>query len=559
MTRRLLAPPLATAVDPADGVFRANRADMLEQLAEIEGLLDQAAAGGGERAVRRLRDRGKLPIRERIANLLDPASPFMEISALAAYGSDYALGGGMVTGVGVVAGTECVIMGNDPTVLAGALTPYSSKKWMRALEIARDNRLPYISFVESSGGDLRGGSGSGSGGSGGEGDGGRPRRQLSVDHFAESGRFFYELIELSKLGIPTVCVVFGSSTAGGAYQPGLSDYNIVVQGRSKVFLGGPPLVKMATGEESDDETLGGARLHAETSGLGDYLAVDEMDAIRLCREVVSHLNMRKPGAVPGGDPDPPAHDPEELLGLMARDLRQPLDVREVIARVADGSRFEEYKALYGSTLVCGWASVCGYPVGVLGNNGVLYPDSAQKGATFIQLCNQIDVPLVFLQNITGFMVGKDFEADGVIKKGSQMLNAVANSTVPHLTVILGASYGAGTYGMSGRAFGNRFTWLWPTAKIAIMGPKQIAGVMSEVRRGQAARRGEDFDEEADAEIVARVEQAHERGSLALRATGAISDDGIIDPRDTRLVLGMCLSVAANRPVAGADGYGVFRL
>ena len=562
MTRGLLAPSLGTAVDPVDGVFRANRADMLEQLAEIEGLLDQAAAGGGERAVRRLRARGKLTIRERIANVLDPASPFMEISALAAYGSDYALGGGMVTGVGVVAGTECVIMGNDPTVLAGALTRYSSKKWMRALEIARDNRLPYISFVESSGGDLRGGSGSGSGGSGGaggEGDGGRPRRQLSVDHFAESGRFFYELIELSKLGIPTVCVVFGSSTAGGAYQPGLSDYNIVVQGRSKVFLGGPPLVKMATGEESDDETLGGARLHAEVSGLGDYLAADEMDAIRRCREVVSHLNMRKPGEAPGGDPDPPVHDPEELLGLVARDLRQPLDVREVVARVADGSRFEEYKALYGSTLVCGWASVCGYPVGVLGNNGVLYPDSAQKGATFIQLCNQIDVPLVFLQNITGFMVGKDFEADGMIKKGSQMLNAVANSTVPHLTVILGASYGAGTYGMSGRAFGNRFTWLWPTAKIAVMGPKQIAGVMSEVRRGQAARRGDPFDEGADAEIVARVEQAHERGSLALQATGAISDDGIIDPRDTRLVLGMCLSVVANRPVAGSDGYGVFRL
>ena len=563
---RLLAPPLGTSVDPADESFRANRADVLEQLAEIEGLLDEAAAGGGERAVRRLRSRGKMPIRERIANVLDPGSPFMEISALAAYGSDYALGGGMVVGVGAVAGTECVIMGNDPTVLAGALTPYSSKKWMRALEIARDNRLPYVSFVESAGGDLRaGGSGSGGSGPGGDGDGGsgaeggRPRRLLSVDHFAESGRFFYELIELSKLGVPTVCVVFGSSTAGGAYQPGLSDYNIVVKDQSKVFLGGPPLVKMATGEESDAETLGGARLHAETSGLGDYLADDEMDAIRLCREVVSHLNVRKPGGGPAADPDPPAHDPEELLGLVARDLRQPLDVREVIARVADGSRFEEYKALYGPTLVCGWASVCGYPVGVLGNNGVLYPDSAQKGATFIQLCNQINVPLVFLQNITGFMVGKDFEADGVIKKGSQMLNAVANSTVPHLTVILGASYGAGTYGMSGRAFGNRFTWLWPTAKIAIMGPKQIAGVMSEVRRGQAARRAEDFDEAADAEIVARVEQAHERGSLALRATGAISDDGIIDPRDTRLVLGMCLSVAANRPVTGAEGYGVFRL
>ena len=562
MTRRLLAPPLATSVDPSDESFRANRADMLEQLDEIEGLLDEAAAGGGERAVRRLRSRGKMPIRERIANVLDPGSPFMEISALAAYGSDYALGGGMVVGVGVVAGTECVIMGNDPTVLAGALTPYSSKKWMRALEIARDNRLPYISFVESAGGDLRAGASGGSGsGGGGSAEGGQPQRRLSVDHFAESGRFFYELIELSKLGVPTVCVVFGSSTAGGAYQPGLSDYNIVVKDQSKVFLGGPPLVKMATGEESDDETLGGARLHAETSGLGDYLAADEMDAIRLCREVVSHLNVRKPGAGPAADPDPepPAHDPEELLGLVARDLRQPLDVREAITRVADGSRFEEYKALYGPTLVCGWASVFGHPVGVLGNNGVLYPDSAQKGATFIQLCNQIDVPLVFLQNITGFMVGKDFEADGVIKKGSQMLNAVANSTVPHLTVILGASYGAGTYGMSGRAFGNRFTWLWPTAKIAIMGPKQIAGVMSEVRRGQAARRGEDFDEAADAEIVARVEQAHERGSLALRATGAVSDDGIIDPRDTRLVLGMCLSVVANRPVTGAEGYGVFRL
>ena len=560
MTRRLLAPPLATAVDPADEAFRANRADMLEQLAEIEGLLDEAAAGGGERAVRRLRSRGKMPIRERIANLLDPGSPFLEVSALAAYGSDYALGGGMVVGVGVVAGTECMIMGNDPTVLAGALTPHSSKKWVRALEIARDNRLPYISFVESAGGDLRPGASGGSGsGGGGSAEGGRPRRLFSVDHFAESGRFFYELIELSKLGVPTVCVVFGSSTAGGAYQPGLSDYNIVVKDQSKVFLGGPPLVKMATGEESDDETLGGARLHAETSGLGDYLAADEMDAIRLCREVVSHLNVRKPGGEPDAGPEPPAHDPEELLGLVARDLRQPLDVREVIARVADGSRFEEYKALYGPTLVCGWASVFGRPVGVLGNNGVLYPDSAQKGATFIQLCNQIDVPLVFLQNITGFMVGKDLEADGVIKKGSQMLNAVANSTVPHLTVILGASYGAGTYGMSGRAFGNRFTWLWPTAKIAIMGPKQIAGVMSEVRRGQAARRGEEFDEAADAEIVARVEQAHERGSLALRATGAVSDDGIIDPRDTRLVLGMCLSVAANRPVIGAEGYGVFRL
>jgi acetyl-CoA carboxylase carboxyltransferase component len=300
-------------------------------------------------------------------------------------------------------------------------------------------------------------------------------------------------------------------------------------------------------------------MHAEASGLGEYLAEDERDALRLCREVVSHLNWRKAGPGPGLRADPPLHDPEELLGLVSPDLRRPVDVRELLARVVDGSRFEEFKPRYGSTLVCGWASVHGYPVGVLGNNGVLYPESAEKAAHFIQLCNQIDVPLLFLQNITGFVVGRDFERAGIIKKGSQMINAVSNSTVPHLTVIFGASYGAGTYAMSGRAYDNRFTFLWPTAKIAVMGPKQIAGVMSIVRRAQAARKGEPFDEDADARIVAAVEEIQERGSLALRATGAISDDGIIDPRDTRTVLGICLSVVRNREIAGAGSYGVFRL
>ena len=552
---RLLAPALPTAVNASSEAFGQNRDDLLERLAAIEELLDEAEAGGGPAAMERLRGRGKLPIRERIANMIDPNSPFLEISALAAYRSDYTMGGGMVVGIGVIGGTECVIMGNDPSVLAGALTPYASKKWMRALEIARDNHIPHVSLVESAGADLRLG---GSDGGGSEFTGGGASRSQTV-HFAESGRFFYEMIELSKMRIPTVCVVFGSSTAGGAYQPGLSDYNIVVADQSKIFLAGPPLVKMATGEESDDETLGGARLHAEVSGLGDYFATDEMDAIRMCREVVSHLNRQKPHPGPTMAADPPVHDPEELLGLVSRDLRQPFDMREVIARVVDGSRFEEYKARYGTTLVCGWASICGYPVGILANNGVLYPDSSQKGATFIQLCNQVDVPLVFLQNITGFMVGRDYEADGMVKKGSQMINAVTNSTVPHLTVIIGSSYGAGTYGMSGRAFGNRFTWLWPTAKIAVMGPKQIAGVMSQVRRARAARKGEPFDEDEDARIVAQAEAIQERGSLALRATGAISDDGIIDPRDTRAVLGMCLSVVGNTPIKGADGYGVFRL
>ncbi|NNE72401.1 MAG: acyl-CoA carboxylase subunit beta [Acidimicrobiales bacterium] len=554
MKRTLLAPPLRSVADVHSEVHAKNRADMLEQLQVIDELLDEADAGGGPERMARLRSRNKLPIRERIVNALDPDTAFLEISPLAGYNSDYTIGGGMVVGNGVIAGVECVIMGNDPTVLAGALTPYAAKKWMRALEIARDNRMPYVSFVESAGGDLRVQT------DGEKGEDGKPkRRRAQLDHFAESGRFFYEMIELSKLEIPTVCVVFGSSTAGGAYQPGLSDYNIMVKDQSKAFLAGPPLVKMATGEESDDETLGGAQMHTEVSGLGEYFAEDEMDAIRMCREVVSHLNWRKEGPEPTLAPDEPLHDAEELLGLVSRDLRTPVDVRDVIARTVDGSRFEEFKARYGTTMICGWASIHGYPVGILGNNGVIYPDSAQKAAHFIQLCNQIDLPLVFLQNITGYMVGKDFEHDGIIKKGSQMINAVSNSTVPHLTVIIGSSYGAGTYGMSGRAFGNRFTFLWPTAKIAVMGPAQIAGVMSMVRRNAAARAGVEFDEAADAEQVAKVEAAQEKGSLALVATGAISDDGIIDPRDTRTVLGLTLSAVRNRSVDGAEGYGVFRL
>ena len=402
--------------------------------------------------------------------------------------------------------------------------------------------------MESAGADLRVQTGGGSGG-----------RRARADHFAETGRFFYEMIELSKLAIPTICVVFGSSTAGGAYQPGMSDYTIFIKEQSKVFLAGPPLVKMATGEDADDETLGGGAMHAEKSGLADYLANDEMDALRMCREVVSHLDWRKAGPPPSYVADEPVHNPEGLMGMVSRDLKQPVDVKEIIGRVVDGSRFEEFKPRYGPTLICGFATIHGYPVGILGNNGVIYPEAAEKAAHFIQLCNRQDTPLGFLQNITGFMVGTDFEEAGIIKKGSQMINALTNSTVPHLTVIIGASYGAGTYAMSGRAYENRFTFLWPMAKIAVMGPKQIAGVMSIVRRGQAARKGIEFDEEADAEIVRQVEAAQEKGSLALEATGAVSDDGIIDPRDTRTVLGLCLSVVRTAPVEGAENYGVFRL
>ena len=531
--------------------YQKNKKDMLEKLSEIEDLMDFAELGGGMHHHERLASRGKMSIRSRIANFIDPDSPFLEISSLAAFGSAYPVGGGAVAGIGIVAGTECVIYGNDPTVLAGAMHTYSAKKWTRAMEISRVNKIPYIQFVESSGGDLRMG--------GGKGEGSKRGSILGAGHFAESGRTFYDVTELSKLRIPTISLVFGSSTAGGAYQPGMSDYNIFIKKQSKVFLGGPPLVKMATGEESDDETLGGGQMHAEVSGLADYLAEDEMDALRIGREVVSHLNWRKEGKKPKLAPDSPILDSEDLLGLVDSDLKKPFDVREVIGRIADGSRFEEFKPLFGPTIICGFASVHGYTVGIIGNNGPIFPDTASKGAHFVQLCNQIDIPIIFLQNITGFVVGKDYERDGQIKKGAQFLNSVSNSTVPHLTIILGASYGAGTYAMSGRAFDNAFTFLWPTAKIAVMGPKQIAGVMSIVRRARAARKGEKFDEKEDAAMVAFAEKWQEEGSLALRATGAISDDGIIDPRDTRTVLGICLSLVNGRNIEGAPGYGVYRL
>jgi acetyl-CoA carboxylase carboxyltransferase component len=545
------APVLPTAVDSRADAFRANREGMLGLLAEIDTLLQQASQGGGPRAIQRHLDQGKLLVRERVALLLDPDTPFLELSPLAGYKTDYAVGGGMVLGLGVVEGTECVILGNDPTDLGGAMTLISIRKLMRGLEVARDNRLPYIQFVESAGGDLRGLSG-------GEDPEAVMRRTLT--HFAESGRMFHDITELSAHGIPTISVVFGSSTAGGAYQPGLSDYNIFVRGGAKVFLGGPPLVKVATGEDAVDEELGGAEMHASVSGLADYLAEDEHEAIRMARDVVAHLHWRKQGPGPiTTDPEPPRYDPEELLGVMPLDLRTPVDAREIIARVVDGSRFEEFKPRYGPTLVTGWAHVHGFPVGILANNGVLFSDSSQKAAQFMQLCNQTSTPLLFLQHITGYMVGRDYERGGIVKHGSQMINALSNSTVPHVTVILGASYGAGNYGMGGRAFDTRFVFLWPTAKIAIMGPKQMAGVMSIVRREQAARRGQPVDEQLEAVITKAVEDFAEAGSLGLYASGRVVDDGVIDPRDTRTVVSMALSACHSGPVQGTRGYGVFRL
>ena len=547
-----LAPKIKSNLDTNSKEFSQNKEMMLDKISFLDELLDKAKLGGGKHHHERLAKRGKMPVRERVFNLLDPDTPFLEIAPFAAYGTEFTVGGGCVCGIGVVAGTECVIFANDPSVLAGAMTVYVGEKWNRAMEIARVNRLPYINFVESAGGDLRMGTGK-------KGDQPPVAPTIGHTHFAATGRFFYDMTELSKMRIPVISVVFGSSTAGGAYQPGMSDYNIFVKDQAKVFLAGPPLVKMATGEESDDETLGGAKMHSEVSGLSDYLAEDEMDAIRLCRNVVSHLHWEKEGMEPTLVGDEPTLDPEDLLGLVDEDLKSPLDIREVIGRIVDGSRFEEYKPLYGKTMICGWSMMHGYPVGIVGNNGPIYPESAEKAATFIQLCNKRNMPIIFLQNVTGFLVGKDFERQAIIKKGSQLINAVSNSTVPHITIIVGSSYGAGTYAMSGKAYDNKFTFLWPTAKIAVMGPKQIAGVMSIVRRGQAARKGEKFDEKADAEIVKMVENAAEQMSLGLVASSMITDDGIIDPRDTRTIIGFCLSVINNSEIKGASEFGVFRL
>ena len=543
-------PVLDSKLDTRSEVFQQNRSDMLEMLGTIDELLEEASQGGGEEAIARLRSREKMPIRERIAHALDRDSPFLEISPLAAWRSPYAIGSGFVVGIGVIENVECVILGHDPSVRAGAFNQFNSKKLMRGLEISRVNRMPYVQFVESAGADLRG-----------QGGGGDPEEAIQREggHFAASGRLFYEITELSKMRIPTISVVFGASTAGGAYQPGMSDYNIFIKNQSKVFLGGVALTKMATGEDANEEDLGGADMHTSISGLGDYLAKNEMEGIRMCREVVAHLNWRKLGPEPNPTFDEPVHDPEDLLGLVSADLRSPFDVREVISRITDGSYFEEFKPLYGPTLICGWASIHGYPVGILGNNGALFSESSEKASQFIQLCNQIDVPLLFLHNITGYIVGTDFEQGGITKNGSKMINAVSNSTVPHITVILAASYGAGNYGMSGRAFGTRFTYTWPLAKIAVMGPKQMAGVMSIVQRASAERRGIEWDEKADAERAAIAEHWAEERSKGLFATSRVSDDAMIDPRDTRAIVAMSLSAAYNNKVEGTKEFGTWRM
>jgi len=530
-------PTLATRIDPRSEAYRVNHAAMSEQLKYLDEQLALARAGGGEKYVQRHRDRGKLLPRQRIELLLDRDSPFLELSPLAAWGTEYTVGAGCVTGIGVVSGVECVILANDPTVKGGAINPYTLDKNVRAMEISEKNRLPLINLTESAGADL----------------------PIQAKIFVPGGRTFRELTRRSAERVPTICLVFGSSTAGGAYVPGMSDYSVMVKGGAKVFLAGPPLVKMATNEDTDEESLGGAEMHSRISGVSDYLAEDELDAIRIGREIVAHLNWRKLGSAKWRTPEPPRYDPEELLGIGSMDLRKPFEVREIIARIVDGSYFEEFKPNYGTTLVTGWAHLHGCPIGIVGNNGILFSDSSQKAAQFIQLCNKVDVPLLFLQNITGYMVGKQYEQGGIIKDGAKMINAVSNSTVPMFTVMIGSSYGAGNYGMCGRAYDPRFLFTWPNHKIAVMGPEQLAGVMSIVRRQAAARAGQEYNEDEDKMIRQMVIQQIDQESNAFFATARIWDDGIIDPRDTRTVLGIAVSAAFNQQVRGADSFGVFRM
>lgn len=529
---------LPTRVDRRSEEFDTNRTAMKAKIDELNELMATARLGGGQKYIERHRRRGKLLARERIELLLDRDSPFLELSTLTAWGSEKPLGGNAVTGIGVISGVECVVSASDPTSQAGSSNRFSLAKTLRAQDIARQNRLPLINLVESGGADL----------------------PDQADVFITGGKWFRNLTQLSRLGIPTVALVFGNSTAGGAYIPAMCDYSVMVKERAKVFLGGPPLVKMATGEESTDEELGGAEMHSRISGLSDYFAQDELDALRIGREIVSHLNWRKQGYGPTMPPDDPIHDPEDLLGIIPEDLRKPFDMREVLARVLDGSRFEEYKSAYGLSMVTGWGSIHGFGLGVIANQqGVIFSEEAQKATEFIQLCNRYDLPIIFCHNTTGYMVGKLYEQRGIIKDGAKMINAVANSTVPHISLMAGVSYGAGNYGMSGRSYDPRFVFGWPGHKVAVMGAKQLAGVMSIIARAASDSRGEEFDEEADEQRRALIEAQISHEEQAYFSTARVRDDGIIDPRDTRAVLGIALSAAHSGPVKGTAEFGVFRM
>jgi len=534
---------LESKLSTRDETFSANRAAMDAHVRTLRHRLAIVKQGGGEKAVARHRERGKLFVRDRVEALLDPETPFLELSPLAAWEmyDGEAPGAGMVTGIGRVSGRECVIVANDATVKGGTYYPITVKKHLRAQEIAAENRLPCIYLVDSGGAFLP--------------------LQAEVfpdrDHF---GRIFYNQARMSAEGIPQIAVVLGSCTAGGAYVPAMSDETVIVRQQGTIFLGGPPLVKAATGEEVTAEELGGADVHTRTSGVADHYAMNDSDALAICRSIVAHLNRTSTAQhMDVLAPEEPRYDPSEIYGIISADVRKPYDVREVIARLVDGSRLHEFKRYYGETLVTGFAHIHGYPVGILANNGVLFSQSALKAAHFVDLCSQRGVPILFLQNITGFMVGKAFEAGGIAKDGAKMVAAVSNARVPRFTVIIGGSYGAGNYGMCGRAYQPRLLWMWPNARISVMGGEQAAGVLLTVKKDQlAAQKQPAMTPAQEQEFRRPTLEKYESEGSAYYSTARLWDDGVIDPLDTRLALGLGIAASLNAPLPPRK-QGVYRM
>jgi 3-methylcrotonyl-CoA carboxylase beta subunit/propionyl-CoA carboxylase len=530
-----------THVQPASDEFRANRDHMAALVRELESRLAAVREGGGARALSRHRAQGKLPVRERIARLLDEGSPFLELSPLAAWDlyDNEAPAAGLVTGVGRVSGREVMIVANDATVKGGTYYPMTVKKHVRAQQIALENRLPCVYLVDSGGAFL----------------------PLQAEVFPDRehfGRIFFNQARMSAEGIPQIAVVMGACTAGGAYVPAMSDETVIVRGTGTIFLGGPPLVKAATGEEVTAEELGGADVHTRLSGVADYFAEDDAHALAIARTIVSTLHTVKRLPLDMTTPEPPRYPPEEIYGIVPRDVRTPYDVREVIARLVDGSRFDEFKARYGPTLVTVFARLHGFLVGILANNGVLFSESALKATHFIEICNLRGIPLIFLQNITGFIVGREYERAGIAKDGAKMVHAVANAVVPKFTVIIGGSFGAGNYGMCGRAYDPRLLWMWPNARISVMGGEQAAGVLVTVKREQLAREGRTLSAEEEAAIRDPILAKYEREGSPYYSTARLWDDGILDPARTREALALALSMAANAPIP-PPRFGVFRM
>ncbi|HET9200293.1 MAG TPA: carboxyl transferase domain-containing protein [Dehalococcoidia bacterium] len=534
-------PALASTVSTGSDEFQANRDHHLGLADQLAERLRTAAEGGGAEQMERHRSRNKLPARERVERLLDPATPFLELSALAAYEmyEDDAPSAGLIAGVGRVAGREVVVIANDATVKGGTYFPMTVKKHLRAQEIAEQNRLPCVYLVDSGGAFLP--------------------LQAEVfpdrDHF---GRIFYNQAKLSAKGIAQIAVVMGSCTAGGAYVPAMSDETVIVEGTGTIFLGGPPLVKAATGEEVTPDELGGARVHTELSGVADHYARDDEEALAIARSIVANIPASKEVPWPLSEPEPPRYAAEELYGLVPVDPRKSFDIRDVIARVVDGSRFHEFKALYGSTLVCGFARIMGYPVGIVGNNGILFSESAVKGAHFVELCAKRKVPLVFLQNITGFMVGKRYENEGIARHGAKMVTAVACAEVPKFTVVIGGSFGAGNYAMCGRAYSPRFLWMWPNARISVMGGEQAANVLLTVRQDNLRAEGKEMNESEAAEFMRPTLEKYDEEGSAYYSTARLWDDGIIDPIDTRMCLALGIAASLNAPIPETT-FGVFRM